>query len=161
MRISAEVDGINVEGYYELHEELSRICKAPKPEDEAKIVALLPHIPWELRCDAIEALANFGASGRNAILEWLVMERHPIVIFYIRRELILKNDSSVQHFLNAACPPFRAKNLHALWLIGNFCRGKLSKRHFKEQTEMLVKDSPLDFPWLLDELEDDQHPCSV
>jgi hypothetical protein len=148
--VALSIEGLGVS---EVHDELVRVCKSPRPEDEAILIALLPKLPWELRCDAIEALANFGTSGRKVIVEWLVMERHPIVIFYCRRELICQNDPSVQNFLDGASPPSRAKNLRSLWALGNYLRGKLSRSDFEEEVNDLCEVSPLEFGWLRDELE--------
>ena len=132
---------------------LELLCFQPDPQDLPILLdASSPGSLWIHRCDAAQALGGLGEEGRGILRIMSGRETHPIVRFYVHRELIDLEDESMNALLDSAIPPNSSPNRRCLWLYGNLERGTVSPKQVFKYLILLLKDGTGRADWLRDHI---------
>jgi hypothetical protein len=132
---------------------LEIMCFDPDVSDVPILLdASSPGSLWVHRCDAAQALGGLGDEGARILQLMQVRETHPIVQFYVLRELIDLGDSSVELFLASPIPPTSSPNRRSLWIFGNYNRGSISREKALRFLARITPDSNDRHDWLRDHI---------
>jgi hypothetical protein len=80
-------------------------------------------------------------------------ERHPLVRFYVERELIDLEDVTMNPLLDGPIPPNSSPNRRKLWIYGNFQREELSHEEAIGYMTKLLEDPNRRSEWLRDHIQ--------
>ncbi len=132
---------------------LELICYEPQSEDLPILLdASSPGSLWVCRCDAAQALGGLGDEGARILRVMMIRETHPVVRFYVLRELIDLEDESVEPFLNDPIPGNDSPSRRSLWIFGNFERGNITKERALNFMKILLLDPKRRHDWLRDHI---------
>ncbi len=132
---------------------LELICYEPESEDLPVLLdASSPGSLWVCRCDAAQALGGLGEEGARILRVMMARETHPVVRFYVLRELIDLADESVAPFLDRSIPPNGSPSRRSLWIFGNFERGTITKEKALGYMTNLLLDPKRRHEWLKDHI---------
>ena len=132
---------------------LELMCLEPDPLDLPVLLdASSPGSLWVHRCDAAQALGGLGEEGRGILRIMHGRETHPIVRFYIHRELIDLEDESMNALLDGPIPANSSPRRRKLWIYGNFERGEISKNKALKYLDKLLQDRKRRAEWLRDHI---------
>ena len=104
---------------------------------------------WINRCDAAQALGGME-DGARILRIMLERETHPVVKFYVTRELIDLEDDMVTPLLDGPIPSNGSPIRRKLWIYGNFERGELTKELALKYMVKLLQDKKRRADWLRD-----------
>lgn len=131
---------------------LQIICFEPSPLDMPILLdASSPGSLWIHRCDSAEALSGL-ADGRAVLRIMKQRETHPVVKFYIDRELIDLQDECMNLLLDGPIPPIDSPNRRNLWIYGRFERDQISSTLALKYLAPLLKDPKRRSEWLRDHI---------
>lgn len=134
---------------------LDILCWSPDPQDLPVLLdASSPSSWWVHRCNAAQAFGGLDEAGRRALLVMHSRETHPIVRFWIMRELVDLGDDICLSLLDGPIPSRSSPGQRALWIYGNFQRGELSKEKALKYLQILMSDPKRRTGWLLKHIED-------
>lgn len=134
---------------------LELICYEPESEDLPVLLdASSPGSLWVCRCDAAHALGGLGEEGARILRVMMARETHPVVRFYVLRELIDLEDVYVQPFLDGPIPSNGSPGRRSLWIFGNFERGTITKEKALGYMAILLLDPKRRHEWLRDHIDD-------
>ncbi len=133
---------------------LELMCYDPDASDLPILLdAVSPGTWWVHRCDAAQALGELGEEGGQVLKIMIGRETHPVVRFWIMRELIDQEDESCLPFLDGKIPPTSSPYQRSLWIYGNFERENLSSEEALRYGEKLFNHPNRRHRWLQDHIQ--------
>lgn len=131
---------------------LEIMCFDPDDSDMPILLdASSPGSLWIHRCDAAQAMSGLD-DGAKILRIMLERETHPVVRFYVMRELIDLDDEVVNSLLNGPIPANGSPIRRSLWIYGNFERGELTKEAALKYLFKLLQDKRRRAEWLHDHI---------
>ena len=132
---------------------LEIMCFDPNAQDLPMLLdASSPGSIWIHRCDAAQAFGGLGDEGRAILRIMLGRETHPVVRFYVMRELIDLEDEAADSLLNGPIPGNTSPIQRSLWIYGNFERGEIDAEQGLGFMTKLLDDPKRRHDWLRDHL---------
>lgn len=132
---------------------LEIMCYEPDSSDLPMLLDASSPGSWYVhRCDAAQALGGLGDEGAAILRIMAAREKHPLVKFYVLRELIDLEDESITSLLDGPIPPNSSPGRRSLWVYGNFERGDLTVDKALSKIETLLEDPKRKHDWLRDHL---------
>ena len=127
---------------------LEIMCLEPDASDLPMLLdASSPGSLWIHRCDAAQAL-NGLEEGVRILRLMLERETHPVVRFYVMRELIDLEDETATSLLDGPIPAIGSPSRRSLWIYGNFERDSLTKERALILIKRLLEDPKRRHEWL-------------
>ena len=136
----------------EISSVLEIMCFDPDASDLPMLLdASSPGSLWIHRCDAAQALSGLE-DGAKILRIMLERETHPVVKFYVMRELIDLGDEAVASLLDGPIPSNGSPIRRSLWIYGNFERGSIDGDKAMGFMSKLLEDPKRRHEWLKDHL---------
>ena len=133
---------------------LEIMCYEPDSSDLPMLLDASSPGSWYVhRCDAAQALGGLGDEGAAILRIMAGREKHPLVKFYVLRELIDLEDESVTSLLDMPIPSNSSPGKRSLWVYGNYERGELTGEEALAKISRLLEDPKRRHDWLWDHLQ--------